>query len=337
MSACIKTGSAARLFFAAALGLFCAALSFAGNGDKGAAGGKDSAAAAAAAPAEKPEDAVKRLSGEAENLNKQITDMTSEKDGLEQKKAALEKDLRKASTWRLSFATFLSTAAIAVVLLAGAALFFILHYRGMKKRGEYAAAIAEALNALQSRHEEARDFPRPSAAAFSSPAAEPDRGAEALRSAEQNASRINALERRLVSLETELEDQKARLKREQQDRESIKSGASDPVSVFNRWAANPVTPLPAAFSYLKGDMKIRTNQSIVETAAESKWIYNRDGAKKYLFPNPKFFDQMTDISELYKMDQSLLKAKGQNKIHVGTPCEITGNGYINYPGDLTLL
>jgi uncharacterized protein YoxC len=111
------------------------------------------------------------------------------------------------------------------------------------------------------------------------------------------------------------------------------------IAKFNNWAANPVFGnIPGEFAYLMGDFRIRMNQQeITETAEEAKWIINREGKKKYLLPNPNFFNPMTNISELYKMDLNMLKAQGKNKIRIITPCEISPSGFIELPGELKIL
>ena len=107
---------------------------------------------------------------------------------------------------------------------------------------------------------------------------------------------------------------------------------------FNNWASvNPNDKLPDGFMYIENDIKIRTKQILVKTQKPSKWICNIYGNRIYLLPNPVFFDQMTDISELYKLDFNLLRPKGNNKFKITTPCEIHENGFINYPGKLELL
>jgi uncharacterized protein YjdB len=111
----------------------------------------------------------------------------------------------------------------------------------------------------------------------------------------------------------------------------------DAVDEFNVWAANPSTKLPSGFYYLSEDMRIRTIHSITESASETKWISNKNGNQKYLFPNPNFFNVNTDINEFYKMDMAMLRSKGQNKIQITTACEMSEKGYINYPGELKLL
>jgi uncharacterized protein YoxC len=115
------------------------------------------------------------------------------------------------------------------------------------------------------------------------------------------------------------------------------SSTGDPVSDFNVWASNPVSRLPGNFYYLENDMRIRKSQPLTTSTTETKWISNKDAGKKYLFPNPNFFDQMTDISELYTMDLTKLRPRGQNRIIITKPCEMSDSGYINYQGELTLL
>ena len=118
----------------------------------------------------------------------------------------------------------------------------------------------------------------------------------------------------------------------------ITSGNLDVTEYFNSWAKNPSDPLPhETFYYIEGEMKIRVKREIKESAAETKWISNHKGIKKYLFPNPNSFNQMTDIRELYKMDQAKLKGMRQNKIRIVTPCEMTKDGFVEFPGELELL
>jgi hypothetical protein len=119
---------------------------------------------------------------------------------------------------------------------------------------------------------------------------------------------------------------------------AVFSQAEDPtLRRFNDWAEKPTHFLPSGFSFIKGEPKIRTNQALDTTDTETLWILNRAGANIYLFPNPSLFDQMTDISELYQMDQSKLKAKGSNRIRVLEACVVAEGGYINYPGEVQLL
>ncbi|MDR1363646.1 MAG: hypothetical protein LBJ35_06315 [Spirochaetaceae bacterium] len=106
---------------------------------------------------------------------------------------------------------------------------------------------------------------------------------------------------------------------------------------FNKWAGNPIVPLPRAFAFLAGDFRIRANQQLVYVPEETKWCVNCDGGKKYLLPNPNFFDQMTNILELYEMDQRLLRKKMDNKIKILFPCEISSSGFVEFPGKLELL
>jgi uncharacterized repeat protein (TIGR02543 family) len=117
----------------------------------------------------------------------------------------------------------------------------------------------------------------------------------------------------------------------------ITSGSLSVTDAFNLWAKNPSIPLPReAFYYIEGDMKILTKREIKEAARETMWITNRIENKKYLFPNPNLFDQMTEI-DLYKMDPVKLKRRGQNKIKIIIPCEMTKDGFVEFPGELELL
>jgi len=109
------------------------------------------------------------------------------------------------------------------------------------------------------------------------------------------------------------------------------------INSFNNWASCPDSYLPREFAYVTGDFRIRTNQqNYTETREETKWIINRKGSKKYLFPNPNSFNQMTNL-DLYEMDLSMLKEKGKNKIRIITPCEISSSGFIEFKGLLQIL
>jgi hypothetical protein len=139
-------------------------------------------------------------------------------------------------------------------------------------------------------------------------------------------SRINGLENEIKTL-----------REEKSVASDIASGSLDPVSVFNNWAASPASPLPKAFCYIEGDMNIRTPRELKPSSnVDSKWISNYEG-EKFLFPNPNSFNQMTNLSELYKMDQSKLKSKGQNRIKIVRPCKMTNSGFVEFPGELEIL
>jgi hypothetical protein len=106
---------------------------------------------------------------------------------------------------------------------------------------------------------------------------------------------------------------------------------------FNTWASNPDKALPGNFRYLEGDFKIRSSNPIRECASPSKWIINKDGSTRFLFPNPNAFNEMTNISELYSIKDGVLKPKGQNRLQITKPCEIKDRDYIDFPGELQLL
>jgi hypothetical protein len=108
------------------------------------------------------------------------------------------------------------------------------------------------------------------------------------------------------------------------------------ISEFNGWASNPTNQLPSSFKYISGEIKVRSEQPLAESFSKTRWITNRNGGKKFLFPNPQFFDEMTEIRELYTITGTL-KSKGQNKIRITKPCEIGDKGYINYPGELQVI
>jgi hypothetical protein len=148
---------------------------------------------------------------------------------------------------------------------------------------------------------------------------------------------LKKIETRLAVLEDGFRSRKTEEAKARKEQEEIARGMLDPVTLYNNWAAYPASRLPQTFYYLKGEMRIRTTQPVVESVSETRWITNRYGDKKYLFPNPNSFDQMTDISELYRMEMDMLKPRGQNKIKIIEPCEMSNAGFINYPGELTIL
>jgi len=112
----------------------------------------------------------------------------------------------------------------------------------------------------------------------------------------------------------------------------------DIVSQFNMWASNPNVKLPFAFYYINNEPKRNIAQNFNESSAgaPTKWILNRNGNIKYLFPNPNFMDDVTDISEFYLMDLTRLKPKGLNKIKIVEPCKIEDD-IIRFQGKLDLL
>ncbi|MDR1159650.1 MAG: hypothetical protein LBK69_03390 [Syntrophomonadaceae bacterium] len=120
------------------------------------------------------------------------------------------------------------------------------------------------------------------------------------------------------------------------DRSSLIPATDRVIAEFNSWAANPTVHLPPNFQYITGDMQIRTEQTLIISNVETQWIVNNTG-KKYLFPNPCLFDGLTNISKFYKMDAVGLKAKGQNRLRIKKPCEMSDKGWIEYPGELELL
>jgi uncharacterized repeat protein (TIGR02543 family) len=165
---------------------------------------------------------------------------------------------------------------------------------------------------------------------------------------EQDTAQIERLQSAIARLDNEksaycnrinsLERENQILKEEKRVASGIANGSLNPVSVFNNWAASPFTQLPKSFYYIEGDLRIRVAHELTESQnTDSKWITNRDGVKKYLFPNPNSFNQMTNIDELYKMDMSKLKAKGQNRVKIIKPCNMTNNGFVEFPGELEIL
>jgi hypothetical protein len=148
----------------------------------------------------------------------------------------------------------------------------------------------------------------------------------------------NKLQKLCDELAKEIQALSVRIEKFEKTGDAARAAEKDVVlSKFNNWSANPFTPLPSSFTYLAGDFRIRSSQQQIPTPEESKWVTNREGAKKYLLPNPNSFNQMTNILELYEMDQSMLKEKGKNKIKIIIPCEISSSGFVEFPGKLQIL
>ena len=104
------------------------------------------------------------------------------------------------------------------------------------------------------------------------------------------------------------------------------------IEQFNDWAQNPANPLPDGFTYMATEPRIQTHQPIMMSNEPKKWIV--DTGKNFLFPNPNFFDQMTDISDLYKYEPGDLMGKGNNAIAITRPAKMEPNsGFINFPGE----
>lgn len=109
------------------------------------------------------------------------------------------------------------------------------------------------------------------------------------------------------------------------------------VQKFNAWAEYSAAALSGDFMFLAGDIKVRAALNLTESAAPSEWITNRTGAKKYLFPNPQFLDDRSNITAFYENGIGFTKPKGQNKIRIIKPCEIENSNFISYPGKLQIL
>ena len=114
---------------------------------------------------------------------------------------------------------------------------------------------------------------------------------------------------------------------------------SNLVNAFNKWAMNSpaATSLPGEFCFLEGEIKKRVAQTIIETGEKTKWISNRVGSQKYIFPNPNFLEKMCDLNDLYDLDYDKVKDKGKNRVRIISPCEMMDSGVINSPGKLELL
>ncbi|GMO41391.1 MAG: hypothetical protein Ta2F_17310 [Termitinemataceae bacterium] len=156
-------------------------------------------------------------------------------------------------------------------------------------------------------------------------------------------SQVQNLEAKLNSLALRLEKKEAggnnvdsSIIQNIQNKDRPIEWGSDVLSNFNKWALNPNSMLAPGMYYVSGELKVRSAQDFTKSERETMWITNEAG-KKYLFPNPLFFDLTTNISQFYKMDAAKLKRRGMNQIKVIKPCEIEENGVINYAGELQLL
>jgi hypothetical protein len=113
---------------------------------------------------------------------------------------------------------------------------------------------------------------------------------------------------------------------------------NDPVAIFNQWAQNPHLPFPQYFTYVTNvKLEFRTKQDFSDTSAETEWIRNTVGEKKYLFPNPNRIDNLSGpIDKLYKV-AGTRKAKGTNSVKVISACQIKEGNFIEYQGELLLI
>ena len=111
----------------------------------------------------------------------------------------------------------------------------------------------------------------------------------------------------------------------------------DIISIFNDWATNPTDKLSEEyFCYVAGEINILTAQEIRKVDYKTKWITNRNGEKKYIFPNPNYFDDSTN-SEVYQMNLNMINLKGTNRIKITRACEMDSKGYIQFSGKLEFL
>ncbi|GMO17270.1 MAG: hypothetical protein Pg6A_03570 [Termitinemataceae bacterium] len=245
----------------------------------------------------------------------------------------IKKDIDKLSS--NIFYILLTTAAIALVLLALTALNFI---ATNKMRKKIPAAIQEKFDELAKKQKDAKQTILEKIGDGFTMRPQTADGTAQIEGLKNDVRRLENEKSEYQNRITGLEAENRSLKENKRIADGIKSGSLDPVSVFNDWASNPSTPLPRAFYYIEGEMKIRGKRELKESQnADSKWISNREGSQKYLFPNPNSFSQMTNISELYKMDLSKLKAKGQNRVKIIKPCDMTNNGFVEFPGELEIL
>jgi hypothetical protein len=144
--------------------------------------------------------------------------------------------------------------------------------------------------------------------------------------------RFNDIEAELEQLEKDFIN-----RTKKQSKIIVKAERSDIISHFNTWAANPRPPLPKAFYFIENDVDdLRIKFTIKESGNfESRWIVNREGRRKYLFPNPNAFDLY--YLDLYDMNIEKLKRSWLVAIKIIKPCEINADGVITEKGELEIL
>jgi hypothetical protein len=229
--------------------------------------------------------------------------------------------------WEYGIVVFLLLGVVALIVLSYLSLRRLIY----REKGNLKNEIEEKIKNIEQKYADILNHPVSSST-------ENIRNMEELRAAFATLKRAVATIQERIGILGELKDKVDILYSGKKIAENVKSGKLDVTEAFNSWADDPLGPLPTeAFYFIVGEMNIRTKRQIMESAKETMWITNRTGMKKYLFPNPNLFNQRTNILELYKMDQSKLKGKGQNRIKIITPCEMTKDGFVEFPGELELL
>ena len=154
---------------------------------------------------------------------------------------------------------------------------------------------------------------------------------ETSRLMEDNKQKIKNMEAAISSLKTDIEKDKERVIRKEETEK-------DPVAVFNKWAKNPLLPLPLYFTYVKvTEPGFRAKQEFTDAITESDWIRNTIGEKKYLFPNPRKIDNLSGpVDKLYKVTGTR-KALGDNLVKIIEACQIKEGNLIEFQGELELI
>jgi prefoldin subunit 5 len=162
----------------------------------------------------------------------------------------------------------------------------------------------------------------------------------------------SCFESNLTSFQTEMADNKQKIRNMEDTVSSIKTGIdkdiekrtrreeveSDPVAVFNKWAQTPRLSLPLYFTYvviLK--LEFRMKQEFTKTTVEADWIINTIGEQKYIFPNPNKIDSLSGpVDKLYKVIGTR-KSPGANLVKITNACQIKEGNFIEYQGELQLM
>jgi hypothetical protein len=140
------------------------------------------------------------------------------------------------------------------------------------------------------------------------------------------------------SMEAAFSSLKTAINNDMEKRSRKEEVETDPVGVFNKWAQNPRLPLPLYFTYVAVlKLEFRTRQEFTDTNAETDWIRNTIGERKYIFPNPNKIDSLSGpVDKLYKV-AGTRKGLGANLVKITSACQIKEGNFIEYQGELALM
>jgi hypothetical protein len=268
-------------------------------------------------------------------FNENVEILKNKLDALTGQLSRMEADPGKPKTMLpVPIAERIASAGVLAVLILPLLLLLILNVKTNKKIDN----LSKTLRRLEASIEDQYQAAVPSRTANLPEFSGADRSNRELESKiEDHSAKLTRLDEENRLLKNRMDGIEKDTVKLKSDRQTAQAVSRDPLSVFNEWAKNPVTPLPSGFYYLQNDIKIRSSQSLAKSALETRWISNSRGTRQYLFPNPNSFNEMTNISELYVIKDGVLKPKGQNRLQITKPCEIKDRDYIDFPGELRLL